>query len=191
MVALCLTARDRETLSEKARHGTDARETRRALALLDMDAGESPTRVAERYRVSRSTVYEWAARWQGADRPRGDRLRDADRSGRPPATRAAVEGALAGLMPTAPTARGYRHPAWTTPLLLAHLRREGVAASDTTVRRALHARGYRWKRPRFVLSRRAEHWRQAKGAPAGAEGPRADGGAVHRGHHPERDAPAA
>ena len=163
MVALRLTARDRESLSGKAWHSINARETRRALALLDLDAGESPTRVAERYRVSRSTVYEWAARWQDVARPRADRLRDADRSGRPPDTRDAVEEALAGLMPTPPTEHGYRHPAWTTPLLLAHLGREGVEASDTTVRRALHRLGYRWKRPRFVLSRRAEHWRQAKG----------------------------
>ena len=163
MVALRLTARDRDTLSETARHSTDARETRRALALLDLDAGESPTRVAQRYRVSRSTVYEWAARWGDADRPRGERLRDADRSGRPPEARDGVRAVLAELMPTAPTTHGYRHPAWTTPLLLAHLRRQGVEASDTTVRRALHALGYRWKRPRFVLSRRAEHWRQAKG----------------------------
>jgi transposase len=163
MVALRLTARDRETLSEKARSNADARETRRALALLDLDAGEAPARVAERYRVSRSTVYEWVARWGNTDRPRADRLRDADRSGRPPDTRDAVEEALADLMPTAPTGHGYRHPAWTTPLLLAHLKRQGVEASDTTVRRALHALGYRWKRPRFVLSRRAEHWRQSKG----------------------------
>jgi transposase len=168
MVALRLTARDRETLSEKARHSADARETRRALALLDLDAGETPTRVAERYRVSRSTVYEWAARWGDTDRPRAERLRDADRSGRPPDTRDGVREVLAALMPSAPTAHGYRHPAWTTPLLLAHLRRQGVGASDTTVRRALHALGYRWKRPRFVLSRRAEHWRQAKGGSSGA-----------------------
>jgi transposase len=163
MVALRLTARDRETLGHAARRSPDAREARRALALLDLDAGESATRVAVRYRVSRSTVYEWAARWRDAERPRADRLRDADRSGRPPATRDAVEEALAALMPSAPTDHGYRHPAWTTPLLLAHLGRHGVRASDTTVRRALHRLGYRWKRPRFVLSRRAAHWRQAKG----------------------------
>jgi transposase len=163
MVALRLTARDRETLSEKARSSADAREARRALALLDLDAGEPPTRVARRYRVGRSTIYEWAARWGDAGRPRDERLRDAERPGRPPDTRAAAREVLAEVMPTAPTDHGYRHPAWTTPLLLAHLRRQGVEASDATVRRALHALGYRWKRPRFVLSRRAEHWRQAKG----------------------------
>ena len=168
MVALRLTARDRAMLSKKVRSSPDARETRRALALLDLDAGEAPAQVAQRYRVSRSTVYEWAARWENPDRPQADRLRDADRSGRPPDTRDAVEEALAELMLSAPTDHGYRHPAWTTPLLLAHLRREGVEASDTTVRRALHRLGYRWKRPRFVLSRRAEHWRQSKGGSSGA-----------------------
>src|SRR5688500_7185794 len=106
MVALRLTTRDRETLGHSARHGSDAREARRALALLDLDAGETPTRVAQRYRVSRSTVYEWVARWRNADRPRADRLRDADRSGRPPATRGAVGEALAALMPTPPTDHG-------------------------------------------------------------------------------------
>ena len=164
MVALRLTARDRNTLAEKARSSHNAREARRALALLDLDAGEPPTRVAQRYRVSRSTVYEWAARWEDTNRPRADRLRDAGRSGRPPDTRDAVEAVLADLMPSAPTDHGYRHPAWTTPLLLAHLARgHGLEVSDTTVRRALHRLGYRWKRPRFVLSRRAAHWRQAKG----------------------------
>src|SRR5687767_15634492 len=103
MVALRLTARDRDALGETARRSTDARETRRALAVLDLDAGEAPTRVAQRYRVSRSTVYEWAARWGHTDRPRADRLRDAERSGRPPDTRDAVEEALAELMPGAPT----------------------------------------------------------------------------------------
>jgi transposase len=163
MVALRLTARDRAALSETAGSSPDGRETRRALALLDLDAGESPTRVAQRYRVSRSTVYEWAARWHDPDRPRADRLRDADRAGRPPEVRDAVQAVLAEVMPTDPRSHGYRHPAWTTPLSLAHLARMGLAASGTTVRRTLHALGYRWKRPRFVLSRRRPNWRQAKG----------------------------
>src|SRR5262245_32231752 len=151
MVALRLTSRDRDTLAAAARHGTDAREARRALALLDLAGGEPAARVARRYRVGRSTLYEWAARWRDTGRPRDGRLRDAARSGRPPEVRDAAREALAEAMTTAPADHGYRHPAWTTPLLVAHLRRRGVAASDTTVRRALHALDYRWKRPRFVL----------------------------------------
>jgi transposase len=164
MALVQLTARDREALGHAARHSSDARETRRALALLDLADGQKPGPVAARYRVSRSTVYEWAARWNDAATPKADRLRDADRSGRPPEQRDAVAEQLAALMPSAPTDHGYRHPAWTVPLLVAHLAREHrLASSETTVRRALHELGYRWKRPRFVLSRRDPNWRQAKG----------------------------
>ena len=159
-----LTPRDRESLEHVARHSGDARETRRALALLDLADGQTPGQVAARYRVGRSTVYERAARWHSTERPKAERLRDAERPGRPPEHRDAVAEVLGELMPTAPTDHGYRHPAWTTPLLVAHLAREHqLEASDTTVRRALHGLGYRWKRPRFVLSRRDPNWRQAKG----------------------------
>jgi transposase len=164
-----LSARDRETLEQAARHSTDARETRRALAVLDLADGQTPNQVAARYRVGRSTVYAWAARWNDAGRPKAQRLRDAERSGRPPDARDEVAEQLAELMPTAPTDHGYRHPTWTTPLLVAHLARKNqIEASEATVRRALHGLGYRWKRPRFVLSRRDPNWRQAKGGSRGA-----------------------
>src|SRR5436305_1279773 len=145
MVLMQLTSRDREALEQAARHSTDARETRRALALLDLADGQKPGQVAARSRVGRSTVYEWAARWNDDARPKADRLRDAERSGRPPERRDAVAEVLAVLMPTAPTDHGYRHPTWTVPLLVAHPAREHQrAVSDTTVRRALHGLGYRW-----------------------------------------------
>lgn len=163
MADIRLRARDRAALEQKARHSADARETRRALGLLALADGEPAAAVARRLLVSRSTVYEWAARWSDRDRPKADRLKDAPRAGRPPKQSQAARQQLAGLMPTAPTGHGYRHPSWTTPLLVAHLAKLGAPASDTTVRRALHSLGYRWKRPRFVLSRRRRHWRQAKG----------------------------
>lgn len=163
-----LTARDRDALEQTARHSTDARETRRALAVLDLADGQTPGQVAARYRIGRSTVYEWATRWNAAGKPKDERLRDAERSGRPPEQRDAVAEQLAELMPTAPTDHGYRHPTWTTPLLVAHLARKNqIEASEATVRRALHGLGYRWKRPRFVLSRRDPNWRQAKGGSSG------------------------
>nr|WP_315854389.1 winged helix-turn-helix domain-containing protein [Frigoriglobus tundricola] len=124
--------------------------------------------MAARYRVSRSTVYAWAARWRNAQRPKDQRLRDAERSGRPPDQRDQITQKLTALMSTTPTAHGYRHPNWTTPLLVAHLAREHqLEVSARTVRRALHGLGYRWKRPRFVLSRRDPNLRQAKGSSRG------------------------
>jgi len=157
-----LTAPQRHALRQLAKASPDGREARRALALLDLAGGESVTGVAGRYGVSRETVYLWAARLGTAARL-GDRLRDAPRSGRPSRAGAAAETLLRAALPMGPRRHGYRHPAWTMPLLQHHLRRQGVEASLTTIRRALRRLGYRWKRPRFVLSRRDPHWRQAKG----------------------------
>jgi transposase len=98
------------------------------------------------------------------ERATGTSLRDRPRAGRPPATRRAAEELAEAALKTDPRAAGYRHTNWTVPLLLAHLKRAaGREASGTTMRRALHGLGYRWKRPRFVLSRRSPTWRQAKG----------------------------
>ena len=157
-----LTAPQRDALRQLAKASPDTREARRALALLDLARGESVTDIADRYGVSRETVYQWAARLGTTAWP-GDRLRDAPRSGRPARVGAAAETLLRAALPTDPRRHGYRHPAWTMPLLQHHLRRQGIAASGTTIRRALRRLGYRWKRPRFVLSRRDPHWRQAKG----------------------------
>jgi transposase len=157
-----LTARQRDALRRLAKASPDTREARRALALLDLAGGESVTDVACRYGVSRETVYQWAARL-GPDDLLDARLRDASRSGRPADTRRAAEEVLRAVLPTDPRRHGYRHLAWTTPLLQYHLRRQGAEASEATIRRSLRRLGYRWKRPRLVLSRRDPHWRQAKG----------------------------
>jgi transposase len=157
-----LTAPQRDALRRLAKGSPDTREARRALALLDLARGESVTGVACRYGVSRETVYQWAARL-GRDGLPGARLRDAPRSGRPADTGRAAEQLLLEALPTDPRRHGYRHPAWTVPLLRRHLRRQGAEASEATVRRALRRLGYRWKRPRFVLARRDPHWRHAKG----------------------------
>ena len=72
----------------------------------------------------------------------------------PDQLRSACE-AVPRLLEQAPEALGYRATAWTVPLLERHLRHvEGHAVSGSTLRRALHGLGYRWKRPRFVLARR-------------------------------------
>jgi transposase len=157
-----LTTPQRDALCRLAKASPDTREARRALALLDLARGEAVTDVAGRYGVSRETAYQWATRLGTGGSP-GGRLRDAPRSGRPAGARRAAEELLRTARPADPRRYGYRHPAWTTPLLQHHLRRRGVEASAATIRRALRGLGYRWKRPRHVLSRRDPHWRQAQG----------------------------
>jgi transposase len=146
-----------------ARHAPTARHARRAQALLELADGDTVTAVAARHRVSRMAVYDWLARFRDSGATAWDRLNDRPRSGRPATRRAAAAKAVRTALATRPTDHGYRHPGWTAELLRRHLARNGVSVSRTTVRRALHGLGYRWKRPRHSLARRKPTWRQAKG----------------------------
>jgi transposase len=146
-----------------ARHAPTARHARRAQALLELADGDPVTAVAARHRVSRTAVYDWLARFRDGGASAWDRLKDRPRSGRPAAQRDAAAEAIRATLATRPTDHGYRHPGWTAELLRRHLEHSGVSVSRTTVRRALHGLGYRWKRPRHSLARRKPAWRQAKG----------------------------
>ncbi|HJZ58070.1 MAG TPA: helix-turn-helix domain-containing protein [Gemmataceae bacterium] len=146
-----------------ARHAPTARHARRAQTLLELADGDTVTAVAARHRVSRMAVYDWLARFREGGASAWDRLKDRPRSGRPAVQRAAATEAIRAALATRPTDHGYRHPGWTAGLLRRHLEHNGVVASRTTVRRALHGLGYRWKRPRHSLARRKPTWRQAKG----------------------------
>jgi hypothetical protein len=43
------------------------------------------------------------------------------------------------------------------PLLATYLRTQGLVVSARTLRRRIHAARFRWKRPCYVYSERAEH----------------------------------
>jgi hypothetical protein len=61
---------------------------------------------------------------------------------------------------------GYQSTAWTIPLLRSHLAHWGLTGfCDATLRRQLHALGYVWRRPRYVLApdpRRAAKMRRIR-----------------------------
>ena len=165
MAAGQLTARERKALRTVVSSTRDAKPLRQAQALLALDAGEKAKRVAQRVGINRSTVFQW--RREFIDRrgePVAGRLGDRPRSGRPRTACEVATKHVSALMDASPQEFGYRHTVWTVPLLRSHLGRvEDVKVSVTTLRRTLRDLGYRWKRPRYVLSRRSKTWRQAKG----------------------------
>jgi len=119
----------------------------RAIRLL---AERSPEAVGDALGASRSTVYAWAAAW----RARGlAGLQERPRSGRPRRLAGAGETALEALVAADPQARGLHATGWTVPLLRAELAQAGYVVGERTIRRALHRRGWRWKRPKYVLGR--------------------------------------
>ncbi|HID10419.1 MAG TPA: helix-turn-helix domain-containing protein, partial [Candidatus Latescibacteria bacterium] len=157
-------------LRQIVKRSRDAKQVRRAQALLWLDQGEPVTNVARRQEVSRQTVYDWVRSFQERrHEPMAQRLRDRHRCGRPPEKGKAVEAFVERVMGTDPRQLGYHSPVWTIPLLCQHLKLEqGIEVSERTFRRCLKSMGYRYKRPRYVLSRRFPTWRQAKGGSSAA-----------------------
>ena len=161
-----LTARERSELESIVARPQDARQLKRAQGLLALADGEPATHVARRLRVGRSTLYDWVASLRRCRTRPAEGLKDRPRSGRLAAVRQRLRRRLPELLKSRPADWGYRHAQWTADLLRDRLAREQMPASDTSVRRALHALGYRWKRPRYVLRRRPATWRQSKGGSA-------------------------
>lgn len=163
-----IPARMRPTLMRLAAGAATLRQGRRAQGLLWLAEGVTVMEIAQRLHVSRQTVYVWQERlgWAG---DLAARLADRPRSGRPRTTGHAVDGVIAEVIGTDPRQQGYRLASWTTGLLRQQLRRSrDLPVSERTIRRCLRRLGYRYKRPRYVLARRAPHWRQAKGGSSGA-----------------------
>jgi transposase len=165
MAVISLTNTQRQELQHLARWERDARVVRRALGLLWLDQGEHPIAVAQRLGVTREAIYSWVRRLkQEGSGSVAHKLTDQPRSGCPRRERQAVEERVKQVLDTRPSQYGYQAEGWTAALLRYHLQAmEGIAVSDTRIRRCLHGMGYRWKRPRYVLARRDPFWRQAKG----------------------------
>ena len=159
-----LTAAGRAELEAAAAAERSARQWRRYRAVVLL-AERAPEAVAASLGCSRSSVYGWAAAYRAGGLAG---LRERPRPGRP--TRLGGDGgaALERLLGEDPQARGRHATGWTVPLLRAELAAAGHAVSARTIRRTLHALGWRWKRPRYVLGRPAPAYAEKRGpSPSG------------------------
>jgi len=165
MALIQLTWRARTRLQETAHSSANARQVRRAQALVWLDAGESVDTVARRLGVSRQAIYDWVDTYRARQKePVAQRVCDRRHIGRPPTKVKAAIKVIEPLLKRDPRRYGYRSPVWTVPLLRHRVqRRTGQETSTRTVRRALHRLRYRCKRPRYVLASRSPTWRQVKG----------------------------
>ena len=160
-----LNRRERRMGEEVAVHTEDPKALRRAQALLWRERGESTRAVAERWGVSRRTVFNWGARFHerhGLAIP--SRLGDGPRSGRPRTASEIIDPLLDGIIDQDPRELGYRATVWTAPLLRHYLEAEqGLRVSRQSVSLTLARLRIKWKRPRHHLALRPPRWRQAKG----------------------------
>ena len=153
---------ERRRLLRTLAQAHDARLYRRLRAVAEIAEGESVAVVAKHARVERSTVYRWIERYFAERAPSS--LADGRRSGRPRTTPALTDAKIRQLLASDPSQFGYDANTWTVPLLTTHLHTQGLVISARTLRRRIHAARFRWKRPRYVYSERAEHIGAKKGA---------------------------
>ena len=150
---LALTKAERTALEAALRTTRNRRHWVRLRGVLLAADGVPVAEIARDLGAGESTVFGWLAHWREVGDPAA--LADAPRSGQPPVLKAADRARLEQLLGESPEAYGYKTVGWTVPLLAIHFADvEQVPVSETTLRRVLHALGYRWKRPRYVLARR-------------------------------------
>ena len=150
----------------------DARQLKRAQALLWLSYGESVEEIAERLRVTRQTIYNWVERFETrADLSLKERLADGARRGRPSTALEIIDPLIDQVVEKDPREFGYRSTTWTAPLLQQCLEeKHQIKVSTSSVRLAIDRLRIAWKRPRHTLALRAQHWRQAKGGSSAASG---------------------
>ena len=165
MALIKLHTRERQSLEQIARSSSQAREVRRAQALVWLHRGETAAQVAQRLGMSRQAIYVLVGRYCARkSRPILERVQDRCHTGRPADKLKQVVQVIQRLLRQSPRRYGYRSPFWTVPMLAWQAaRKTGTTVSDDTIRRALRFVRQRYKRPRYVLARQSPTWRQAKG----------------------------
>jgi transposase len=150
MSELQLTASQRRRLEQQLRSTHDAGLFRRTLAVLEAASGRPIAEIARLLRTSRVSVYHWIERYDQARDPTC--LADHRGGNRPSPWTEELQAVLRCSLGQRPDHFGYQAVEWTVALLQDHLARwAGERPSATTIRRQLHALGYVWKRPRYVL----------------------------------------
>jgi putative transposase len=139
---------ERRELKRLARREVGRVSERIRMVLLS-SRGYSVPRIAEIFECDEATVRGWLERFAGegvaglCDRPRAGRPRKAD---------AAAREVIRQQVETSPAEAGYLFGCWTVATLAAHLAAAvGLRVSQATVRRALLALGFRWRRPKHAL----------------------------------------
>lgn len=146
-----LDAEQRRTLKQLTRRAV-GRVALRAQMVLLSSRGYTVPQIAAIFEVGEDVVRTWLHRFQ-QDGPGG--LADRPRPGRPPQDRLARH-IVDTQMHNSPRANGLVQACWTAGLLAAFLAaRFGLVLATTTVRRHLHASGWRWARPRLDVARHA------------------------------------
>jgi transposase len=172
MALIKLNARQVARLEKFLTTRPDARQLKRAQALLWLADGDSVEEFARRLRVTRQTIYNWVRQFEArADLDLKERLADGARSGRPPTALKIIDPLIDQVVEKDPRQFGYRRTTWTASLLQLYLKeKHQIEVSRSSISRAIDRLRIAWKRPRHTLALRDEKWRLKKGGSSMASG---------------------
>jgi putative transposase len=152
MLHVTLTDEQRKELGQAARQAV-GRVSERIHFVLLSGQGHSPPEIGALLGYDAATVRTWLTAYQTHGLAGLD---DAPRSGRPRREKHLVAIAQAQTSQPPPNF-GYLQACWTIALLVTHLwRRFRVKVSAATLRRAVHAAGFTWHRPKLALIRKTD-----------------------------------
>jgi transposase len=144
------TEQEREELERMTQQEVGRVALRAQMILLSARRFTAPE-IADIQSTSDVSVYKWLDRFD-EEGPQG--LYDRPRSGRPPKVDEETKQVIEETMSDPPTEEGYNFTYWTVPLLTEHLQQTlDKAFCPETIRKALHALGFRWRRPRWAVVR--------------------------------------
>jgi transposase len=170
---LTLSQDERAALAAAQAHSPKVRHWRRYQAVLLRAQGMLVKDVARVLGCTQTSIYNWTAAWQEAG---AAGVAEGVHPGKARRLDPAAEAALDALLTEGdPQTHGYAATGWTVPLLRNELATRGWEAGERTIRRTLHRRGWRWKRPKFVLGRPDPAYAEKK-SPRRASGSRDGGG---------------
>lgn len=140
-------------LHEIARGSPNAREVRRAQALLWLHEGWRVNSIAHQLGVSQRTVRRWIRCYRDRlETSVAERIGEGQHSGRRPRQLQRAQKEIERVWHRDPRRYGFRALLWTVPMLRCLLhQRTGEWVGLSTVRRALRSLRYRYKRPRLSL----------------------------------------
>ncbi|MCI0556499.1 MAG: helix-turn-helix domain-containing protein [Anaerolineae bacterium] len=172
MMLIKLRPREIACLEKFVTATTDAKQLKRAQALLWLTQGDTVEEVAGRLLVSRQTVYNWVGRFEmRADLPIEERLSDGARSGRPPTALEIIDSLIEEVIDQDPRDFSYRSTIWTADLLRQYLKDQyQIEVCSKSVSLAIDRLRIAWKRPRHTLALKAPNWQRVKGGSSTACG---------------------
>ena len=160
MICVTLSDDQRSELRQTARTAV-GRVSERSHFVLLSDQGHSPPAIAKLLGYTAATVRTWLIAYQEHGLAGLD---DAPRRGRPPLEKHLVAIAQAQTSQPPPNF-GYLQACWTIVFLAQHLwQRFRVKVSTTTLRRAVHAAGFVWTRPKLALPHKPDPYAAQKAA---------------------------